>query len=64
MKVVVDLNLCQGHGECTRNAAGLFKLGQDLELEWEAYPDERRQADVEAAAAACPTQSISISYEE
>ena len=54
MKVSVDLNQCQGHGECTRNAIGLFKLGQDLELEWEAYPDEGRQADVEAAAAACP----------
>ena len=64
MKVSVDLNQCQGHGECTRNAIGLFKLGQDLELEWEACPDEARAADVEAAAAACPTQAISISYED
>lgn len=64
MKVSVDLNLCQGYGECTRIAFGLFKLGPNLELAWEAHPDEGRQADVEAAAAVCPTQAISISYDE
>jgi len=63
MKVIVDLNVCQGHGECSRIAPDLFQLGTDLSLTWVEFPEEERRSDIVEATSACPTQAISISDE-
>ena len=60
MKVHVDMNLCQSHGECEAVAPDVFHLGDDDVLVWEEdVPDERR-ADMQAAVNACPMMAISI----
>ena len=60
MKVHVDMNLCQSHGECVFEAPDVFELGDDDVLVWkEDVPEERREA-VEAAANACPMMAIRV----
>ena len=60
MKVHVDMNLCQSHGECVMPAPDVFELGDDDVLVWkEDVPEERREA-VEAAINACPMMAISV----
>lgn len=60
MKIHVDMNLCQSHGECVAIAPDVFVLGDDDVLVWqEEVPDDRR-ADMEAAVEACPMSAISI----
>jgi len=61
MKVNVDMNLCQSHGECVLVAPDFFDLGDDDVLVWkEDVPDERR-AEIEEAVNVCPMLAISIS---
>ena len=60
MKVHVDMNLCQSHGECVLVAPDFFDLGDDDVLVWkEDVPDDRR-AEVEEAVNVCPMLAISI----
>jgi ferredoxin len=60
MKVHVDMDLCQSHGECEAVAPDVFQLGDDDVLVWkEDVPDDRR-ADMEAAVNACQMMAISI----
>ena len=61
MKVNVDMNLCQSHGECVLVAPDFFDLGDDDVLVWkEDVPDDRR-AEIEEAVNVCPMLAISIS---
>jgi ferredoxin len=60
MKVHVDMNLCQSHGECVIAAPGVFDLGDDDVLTWKEDVDEERREAVEAAVNACPMMAISI----
>jgi ferredoxin len=60
LKVHVDMNLCQSHGECVLVAPDVFDLGDDDVLVWqEEVPDDRR-ADMEQAAAVCPMMAIRL----
>jgi ferredoxin len=60
MKVQVDTNLCQSHGECVLAAPDVFELGDDDVLVWQQdVPDERRPA-VQTAVDACPMMAIRI----
>ena len=60
MKVHVDMNLCQSHGECVLAAPDVFELGDDDVLRWKEDVDESRRAAVEEAVNACPMMAISI----
>jgi ferredoxin len=60
MKVRVDMNLCQSHGECVFPAPDVFELGDDDVLRWKEDVDESRRAAVEEAINACPMMAISI----
>ena len=60
MKVKVDMNLCQSHGECVVVAPDVFELGDDDVLRWKEDVPEERRADMEAAVDACPMMAISI----
>ena len=61
MKVLVDLYLCQSHGECVWPAPDIFELGDDDVLVWKEEVDDSRRADVEAAMNACPMMAIRLS---
>ena len=49
MKVHVDMNLCQSHGECVTIAPDVFELGDDDVLVWQEDVDDDRRADMQAA---------------
>lgn len=62
MKVVVDLGLCQGYGNCVSTAPDFFDLGdsgQAVTLRSTAETDEDI-ALVRAAIPLCPMSAISM----
>ena len=60
MKVQVDMDLCQSHGECCFAVPEVFELDDDDVLQYEAEPDESLREKVERAAKACPVTAITI----
>ena len=60
MRIVVDLDLCQGHGMCELEAPDVFEADRDRVNLLDERPDESRRAEVEAAVRYCPTQALSI----
>ena len=59
MKVHVDMNLCQSHGECEFVAPDIFHLGDDDVLVWKEEVDDSQRELVEEAIRACPMMAIS-----
>ena len=64
MRIVVDRDLCQGHGVCESEAPAVFSVSKDAVLTVldEAPPDGERSA-VELAVEYCPTHALSIDEE-
>ncbi|MDX6622118.1 MAG: ferredoxin [Solirubrobacterales bacterium] len=60
IKVIVDLNLCQSHGECVFVAPNVFELGDDDVLRWEGEVAESQRAEVEEAVSVCPLTAIKL----
>ena len=60
MKVLVDMNLCQSHGECAVVAPEVFELGDDDVLRWEEDVGEELHEKVEEAVERCPMMAIRI----
>ena len=60
MRIVVDLDLCQGHGMCEMEAPEVFEAGRDRVNLLDEEPDEAQRAAVQAAVRYCPTQALSI----
>lgn len=63
-RIVVDRDLCQGHGVCESEAPAVFSVSKDAVLTVldQAPPDGDRKA-VEAAVKYCPTHALSIHEE-
>ncbi|WP_378742495.1 ferredoxin [Nocardia brasiliensis] len=61
MRIVADLDLCQGHAVCQDEAPDAFRVPKrgKVEILMDA-PDEAARADVERAVHYCPTQALSI----
>ena len=65
MKVVVDLDLCQGHGVCQEEAPEIFRVveraGEYDRVELiDPAPPEALRPRAEAAERYCPNRVISI----
>ena len=61
MRLVLDRDLCQGHGECCEEAPEVFALGDDGVVRLlQAEPDESQRAAVERAVRYCPTHALRI----
>jgi ferredoxin len=60
-RIVVDRDLCQGHGVCENEAADVFRVSKAgvLTVLAETPPDTERKA-VEAAVRYCPTHALTI----
>ncbi|HLU41000.1 MAG TPA: ferredoxin [Microthrixaceae bacterium] len=60
-RIVVDRDLCQGHGVCESEAPEVFEVGKDRQVVVldEAPGDGQRRA-VELAVKYCPTHALSI----
>jgi NADPH-dependent 2,4-dienoyl-CoA reductase/sulfur reductase-like enzyme/ferredoxin len=59
LQVLVDLNRCQGYGQCCFSAPEVFKLHGEEGLEYDPAPDDSQRLPVMRAAKACPVQAIS-----
>jgi sterol 14-demethylase len=61
VRIVVDRDLCQGHGVCEGEAPEVFSVSKkgDLTVLDERPADEQRAA-VDAAVQYCPTHALSI----
>lgn len=60
MRVDVDLDLCQVHGQCEFAAPDVFVVHDDGSVEWEAAPPESQRTAVQQAVRLCPVQAIKI----
>lgn len=60
MRIVVDLNRCQGYAQCCFLAPEAFKLIGEEALMYDANPDEALREKILRAVAACPVQAILI----
>jgi ferredoxin len=61
MKVVVDRDLCQGHGVCESEAPAVFAVSKANVVDvLDTSPPESQRAEVEAAVKFCPTHALKI----
>ncbi|CAM3065951.1 ferredoxin [Skermania piniformis] len=61
MRIVVDRDLCQGHGECQAEAPHVFTLPKHGTVEvLDEHPGDAERAAVHEAVRYCPTGAISV----
>ena len=60
MRVVVDLDTCQDHGQCVFAAPEVFRLDESGKLAYVADPSPALRKAVEEAADVCPLQAIRL----
>ena len=61
MRIVVDRDLCDGHGMCEAMAHEYFELDDDDFMQLlEESPAESERAKVHAAVQACPALALSL----
>lgn len=60
-RILVDRDLCQGHGVCESEAPGVFKVSKDGVLTvLDAAPADAKRKAAEQAVTYCPTHALSI----
>jgi ferredoxin len=61
MKIIIDWDLCQGHGNCTGEAPEVFRLNDEgnLELLMEEAPLSLAK-ELDLAVRYCPTSAIRV----
>lgn len=60
MRVVVDLNRCQGYAQCCYAAPGYFEVRGHEILFYDPAPPEAKRAQIERARQACPVRAIEV----
>ena len=61
MKVIVDRDLCQGHGVCESEAPAVFTVSKKNVVEvLDESPSEEQRPQVEAAVKFCPTHALKL----
>jgi len=61
VKLVVDLDLCEGNARCVRLAPSIFEVGDDDKVRLLiTQPDGALREKAEAAVAVCPRQALSL----
>ncbi len=60
-RIVVDRDLCQGHGVCESEAPEVFEVGKDRQVViGDESPEDTHRRQVELAVKYCPTHALSI----
>ncbi|MFF4349913.1 ferredoxin [Streptomyces sp. NPDC001530] len=60
MRLVVDLNRCQGYAQCAFLAPDVFAMHGEEALLYDPQAEDERREEVERAVAACPVQAILV----
>ena len=58
MRLVVDLNKCQGYAQCVPLAPDVLRIVGEETLAYDPNPDESQRQQVLRAVASCPVQAI------
>ncbi|MFF8595059.1 ferredoxin [Streptomyces sp. NPDC015220] len=58
MRLVVDLNRCQGYAQCAFLAPDVFTMHGEESLVYGPWADDEQREKVARAVAACPVQAI------
>ncbi|QHC23905.1 ferredoxin [Streptomyces sp. GS7] len=64
MRLVVDLNRCQGYAQCAFLAPDVFTMHGDEALMYDPLADDTQRENVRRAADACPVKAITLDYED
>ena len=65
MRVVVDRDLCQGHGVCESEVPAVFSVSKKGDLTvLDERPSEALRKAVETAVAYCPTHALRIEEDD
>ena len=60
-RIVVDRDLCQGHGVCESEAPDLFEVDRDrMVAVLDEHPGDEQRKAAELAVKYCPTHALSI----
>src|SRR5271168_1033230 len=60
MRIVIDLNRCQGYAQCVTLAPDVLQLSGEEALMYDPNPDDTLRLRVLRAAASCPVQAIIV----
>ncbi|MEU6018199.1 ferredoxin [Streptomyces sp. NPDC047515] len=60
MRLVVDLNRCQGYAQCAFLAPDVFVMHGEESLLYNPHADRAQREQVLRAATACPVQAILV----
>lgn len=61
MKISVDGDVCESHGQCEFTAPGIFSINDDGDLEiLDGSPPESQRGNVEQAVRRCPTRALTL----
>lgn len=60
MRIQVDLELCDSHGQCVFAAPEVFELDDLGDLAFDAAPEDGQLDAVKRAARLCPVRAITI----
>jgi ferredoxin len=61
MRIIVDIDLCQGHAQCEDAAPDIFQVDDNgLLTVLVESPDESARARVEDAVRRCPAEALQI----
>jgi len=60
LRVVVDLNRCQGYAQCCYAAPDAFAIRGHEILFYDPTPPAERRGAIERAVQACPVRAISL----
>lgn len=58
LRITVDMDLCESHGQCVFAAPEVFWFDEDDVLQYDPTPDAEQDGNVAAGAAACPVRAI------
>ena len=62
MRVLADLDLCQGHQMCQGESPDVFGFDEaaDLVVVLQEHPEESKRPQVEAAVRYCPAMALAM----
>jgi ferredoxin len=60
VRIVVDLNRCQGYAQCVPFAPDVLQLNGDEALAYDPNPDDSQRLRVLRAAASCPVRAFVV----
>jgi ferredoxin len=60
VRVTVDTDLCEQHGECVAAAPDVFRFDDDGNLRWLEHPPPSLEGDAAYGSTVCPVMAITV----